>query len=120
MEKALCLWLNSTLGLVLLMGYRVETQGAWIEFKKPILETLPVLDVYSLQGHRLTSILRCFDSVAKMDLMPIPAIDRDETRRRIDAAFCTALEIPDLAELRAMLAHEPILSMDVDFEGAAE
>ena len=120
MEKALCLWLNSTIGIMMFMGYRVETQGAWIEFKKPILEKLPVLDVYSLDGRTLTSILRCFDSVAKLDLMPIPAIDQDETRQRIDDVFCGALHIPDLAELRAMLAHEPILSMDIDFEGDTE
>jgi len=120
MEKVLCLWLNSTLGIIILMGNRVETRGAWIEFKKPILESLRVLDIYCLKGRRLTSILRCFDSVAKMDLMPIPAIDRDDTRRQIDDAFCAALDLPDLAELRAMLAHEPILSMTVDCEDPAE
>ena len=120
MEKVLCLWLNSTIGIMMFMGYRVETRGAWIEFKKPILEKLPVLDVYSLDGRALASILRCFDSVAKLDLMPIPAIDQDETRQRIDDALCAALHIPDLTDLRAMLAHEPILSMNVEFDDGGE
>lgn len=116
MEKALCLWLNSTLGIMILMGDRVETQGPWIKFKKPILQDLLVVDIYSLRGRQLTSILRCFDSVAKTDLMPIPALETDDTRRRIDDAFCAALDLPDLAELRGMLAHEPILSMNTEID----
>jgi len=104
----------------MLMGYRVETRGAWIEFKKPILKALPVLDIYSLEGRRLKPILKCFDSVSKLDLMPIPAINEDETRRQIDDAFSAALNLPDLAELRAMLAREPILSMSVDCDDSGE
>jgi hypothetical protein len=114
MEKILCLWLNSTLGIITLMGERVETQGAWIEFKKPILENCRVLDVYSLDGRRLKPLLRCFDSVSKKDLMPIPALDKDDTRGEIDEALCSALGLPDLSDLREMLAHEPILSAKID------
>jgi hypothetical protein len=32
--KVLTLWLNSTLGLFLLLANRVETRGAWVQFKK--------------------------------------------------------------------------------------
>jgi hypothetical protein len=32
--KALVLWLNSTLGFLMLMGVRAETEGPWVHFKK--------------------------------------------------------------------------------------
>ena len=51
--KALALWLNSTLGLTLLLGSRIETRGAWISFKKPTLKTLPVIDIDSLSSQQL-------------------------------------------------------------------
>ena len=33
-EKPLLLWLNSSLGILVLLGHREETQGAWVDFKK--------------------------------------------------------------------------------------
>lgn len=42
-EKIMALWLNSTLGLMSIMAARVETEGAWIKMKKPLLEKLEVL-----------------------------------------------------------------------------
>ena len=35
--KALALWLNSTLGFIMFLGYREETHGAFVQFKKPLL-----------------------------------------------------------------------------------
>jgi hypothetical protein len=43
------LWLNSTLGVLLLIANRVETMGAWTKFKKPTLSAMPVLDVRQLK-----------------------------------------------------------------------
>ena len=40
-EKALVLWINSTLGILLAVGHRVPTQGPWVQFKKPVLAALP-------------------------------------------------------------------------------
>ena len=60
-EKALVVWLNSTPALILLLGRREETRGAWIQFKKPTLRSLPVLDVLALG--------RCVDREARKDLL---------------------------------------------------
>jgi hypothetical protein len=49
-EKALALWLNSTLGMLLLFAHREETRGAWVAFKKPVLEAIPTLDVNGLNA----------------------------------------------------------------------
>ena len=39
-EKAITLWSNCTLNLLILLALRQETRGAWIQFKKPILGKL--------------------------------------------------------------------------------
>lgn len=38
--RALVLWLNSTLGVLLALADRQETQGAWANFKEPVWEAM--------------------------------------------------------------------------------
>jgi len=56
--QILGLWLNSTFGLLTLLASRVETEGAWIDLKKPILSKLPVLEPVSLNENQLEELLR--------------------------------------------------------------
>ena len=44
-EKALAVWLNSSLGLLTLLAIRNTTQGSWVQLKKADLRELPVLAV---------------------------------------------------------------------------
>jgi hypothetical protein len=55
-SKALVLWLNSTLGLTAAFGTRLETEGAWIAWKKPMLARLPVIDVMALGTRTLKKL----------------------------------------------------------------
>jgi len=113
-EKALVLWLNSSPGLVLLVGHREETRGAWVKFKKPVLGAMPVLDVRKLGRSALTRLAGAFDQLSCDRLLPFPLLDQDPTRAAIDAAVAEALGLPDLAPLRTLLAREPILSLSLD------
>ena len=113
-EKALVLWLNSTLGILLLLGLREETQGAWVQFKKPVLGAMPVLDVRQLSAQRRQSLVEAYDRLATARLRPFPAIDNDRTRTAIDHAITTALQVPDVRVLRRLLAREPILCQTID------
>lgn len=111
-EKILALWFNSTLGLLSLMASRVDTEGAWVELKKPILEDIAVLDPRELGTGVQTQLCNAYDKVSKLQIQPLPAIDADPVHSRIDAALATALGIgDDLARLRSMLAREPVVSM---------
>jgi hypothetical protein len=49
-EKALLLWFNSSLSLLLFFGRRVVTEGAWMQMKKPAWASMPVLDVRALSS----------------------------------------------------------------------
>jgi hypothetical protein len=109
-DKALALWLNSTLGLVLLIAYRIPTEGSWVSFKKPVLERMPVLDVDALEEATLALLAKKFDEVSTKGLEPISSLNHDSVRRRIDQAFMNALGLPDLQIVTDMLAREPVVA----------
>lgn len=110
-EKSLVLWLNSTLGLLLVLANRQETEGAWIDFKKPVLATLPVIDLGALTPDQLTVLASAYDEVCRENMQPFPQMAADPVRARIDAAVAEALGLPDFSVLREMLAREPVVCL---------
>jgi hypothetical protein len=110
-SKALVLWLNSTLGLIAALGTRLETQGAWIAWKKPMLARLPVLDIRTLSAKTLKALSAEFDSLSGSQLKPFPLMANDPVREGIDAAVSQALSLPDLSSLRTMLGREPFICL---------
>ena len=110
-EKAIVLWLNSSLGLMSLLAIRNETQGAWMKFKKPNLESLPVLDVRALSETQLKILSDAFDEVANEPLLPFPQMEHDPIRAKIDKAVSKALGLPDLGVYRMLLAQEPVVCL---------
>ncbi len=109
--KALVLWFNSTLGLLLLLANRVETAGAWVQFKKPMLHELLVLDVRKLAGDQLRDLANAFDRLAEKPLQPLPQSTEDEVRVAIDNIIARTLGLGDLTHLRSVLVREPILTL---------
>lgn len=110
-DKALALWLSSTLGLMMLLVHREETEGAWVAYKKPTLEALPVLDVAGFPEDKCAQLAAAYDSLCNEVLQPLPAIDADPVRAAIDAAFERALGLPACSMLREMLAREPVVCL---------
>jgi hypothetical protein len=110
-ETILIMWLNSTLGILSLVAARVETQGPWIEMKKPILERLDVLDPYALNNTQVAQLLQTYDELANEVLQSLPNMDSDEVRARLDQAVMQALNIDDdLNVLRRMVSSEPLFT----------
>jgi hypothetical protein len=110
--KVLTLWLNSTLGLFLLIANRLETYGAWVKFKKQTLHKLLVLDVRKLKDAQLRQLTNAFDSLAEVPLHPLPQMADDEGRAAIDEAISQVLGLGDLTKLRRTLAREPIMTLE--------
>lgn len=106
-EKALLLWLNGSAALLLTFGRRVTTQGAWMQIKQPAWETMPVLDVRALSTVQLDALAEAYDQHCQQSLDALAKLDTDPVRKGIDDAISTALELPDMANLRAQLAREP-------------
>ena len=107
----LVMWLNSTLGLLMLLAQRDETRGAWVDFKKPSLTSIPVLDVRNLASAQKRRLGRVFSDLGTREVLPLPKMGSDPVRQQIDDAFSSALGLPDLSLVRRLLGREPVISL---------
>lgn len=111
MEKALVIWLNSTLHLILLLIHREETEGAWVKFKKPTLKALPVMNPREMTEQQIQILVKTYERIANKALLPFPKMDTDDVRAEIDKAIQDAFGLPDISILRTLLAREPVVCM---------
>ena len=109
-EKALAVWLNSSLGLLTLLGQRTSTRGGWVAMKKGDLEVLPVLDARAVTPEQLQALASLFDSMIEDEFQRLPAMADCSARRCLDDGLSQILGLPNLDPLRRLLASEPVVS----------
>jgi hypothetical protein len=109
--KSLCLWWNSSLHILMMLAYRVETEGAWVAFLRRAIAKCPILNVNALSPAALQQLAGAFDALGEQPLLPLPQMAADPVRAKIDAAVAQALGLPDLTPLREQLAREPVISL---------
>jgi hypothetical protein len=109
-EKALLLWLNSSLALLLYFGRRVVTRSAWMQMKQPAWQSMPVLDVRALSSKQLDELTDEYTRLCSQGLEPLAQLKTDPIRRDIDSALSRVLHIPDLSFIRDLLDREPGLT----------
>ena len=83
------------------------------QFKKPVLGSMPVLDVARLRKQAMEELANAYDSLKSSPLLLLPDLASDPIRANIDSVICKALRLPDLSTLRGLLAQEPLLSQDM-------
>ncbi len=110
-QKCIALFMNSTVGIILLLASRVETEGSWIDFKKPILENYPIMNLDSVDRNTLEYLSSIYNQIRGKEFKVLKEINRDETRREIDIAISRVLGIPEISHIRETLAREPILTL---------
>ena len=109
-EKAIAVWLNSSVGLLTLLASRNTTMGAWVKLKKADLTDMPVLDVRAISQSQLQGLASLFDELADEEFERLPNMANCAARRRLDDGISNILGLPDLAGLRRLLASEPGVS----------
>ena len=109
-EKALALWLNSSLGILTVLARRTSTRGGWVAMKKADLEGLPVLDTRSLSSEQLGALAGLFDEMAETEFERLPGMAHCPARQALDDGISRILGLPDLSKLRDLLASEPVVS----------
>ena len=109
-EKALAVWLNSSLGLLTILARRTSTEGGWVAMKKADLEVLPVLDVRAIPPSQLQALADLFDTLSEEEFERLPGIAHCPARRSLDDGVSKILGLPDLGKLRDLLASEPVVS----------
>ena len=109
-EKALAVWLNSSLGLLTFLSQRTSTRGGWVAMKKADLEELPVLDIRRLSPVQREGLSDLFDQLADAEFERLPGMAHCPARRSLDDGVSKILGLPDLSKLRDLLASEPVVS----------
>jgi len=109
--KALCLWLNTTWGILTILGSREETHGGFISLNQSHWRLLPVLDIDSLPQDKVKALAAVFDEFKNKGPARIPDQyglhgDFDQTRIDLDLAFLHALGIEAKEENLTSLYRE--------------
>ena len=107
--RALCLYLNSSLGLLALLGGRDNRKPSYPSFSLDTLRSLSVPDLTHLSDAKLHQLNDAFDQLQSDVLQPLPQIANDPVRAQIDAAVNAVLGIDTewLSNVRRELAKEP-------------
>ena len=107
--KALCLYLNSTPGLLSLLGERDNRKPSYPSFSLDTLRSMPVPDFTALGEAELGLLNSWFDWLQRETLQPFPLMADDPVRAQIDDAVVRALGLDAewVARIRRELAREP-------------
>ena len=105
--KALCIWLNTTWGILSILANRSETRGRWIRLKMTHWRLQPVLDVTKLDKDKVKALASILDRYGGKGMRRLPdQFDPnciDVVRKSIDHEFLRVfgLEVSkgDLMEL---------------------
>ena len=107
--KALCLYLNSTPGLLSLLGERDNRVPSYPSFSLDTLRSLPVPSFAALGRAEQDLLSSWFGWLQDEVLLPFPHMHEDPVREQIDDAVCKALALEQewVATIRRELAREP-------------
>ena len=107
-SKAICLWLNSTPGRLLLLNRRAKTL-TYPQWSTASWEPIPIP---KHDPTAYTQLAEAFETVARCELNTLHFSNSDETRIHIDEAVASALGFDPkmLADWRQRLAAEPTIA----------
>jgi hypothetical protein len=86
-EKALVLWANTSLGLLLHWWHANKQQSGRGNVTPSVLETLPMWDVAALPAKQLQKAVKLFDEMCGKQLLPLHEMDKDVVRKELDERF---------------------------------
>jgi len=112
LEKALCAYFNSTIGILAILGDRTNKKPTYPQMSMNDLRRVIVPDFYALEASQVTALATAFDTLCNFTLLPLPQIMQDETRGALDRVVIDALDImPEVvANIRRELSREPSIT----------
>ena len=111
-EKALCAYLNSSIGILAILGERSNKKPTYPNLSLDDLRGVLVPDFAALGAPAARDLAAAYDALCALPLRALPRIDADPVRARLDAAVALALAIPPerLARIRRHLSAEPSIT----------
>ena len=109
LEKTLCVFLNSSIGILSILGDRTNKKPTYPNMSLADLRKLIVPDFAALGDHAVETLASAYDEHADKVLLPLPQMDSDPVRAALDDAVCAALGVDSeiVTTIRRLLAAEP-------------
>ncbi len=109
LEKAICVYLNSSPGILAMMGDRSNKTPSYPQFSLDDLRKLVVPDFAAIGGDAAAALAKTYDAHAGDVLLPLPQMNNCPVRRALDDAVIAALDLDGemVATVRRSLAAEP-------------
>ena len=111
-EEALCLWLNSTPGVLLRIVHGNRPYLGRSALPHELARTLPVLDVDKLSSEQLAAAVAIYEDLKGRELQGFSSSESDPVRRELNARLCRevlGIEPAAVEELTRKLALEPTM-----------
>ncbi len=111
-EKALCVFLNSSIGMIAMLGDRSNRKPTYPNFSMDDLNRIHVPDFARLNDSQFGKLTAAYDVFAESVLLPLPRMNQCETRLALDEAVIAALGIDEeiVATIRRELTREPSIT----------
>lgn len=109
LEKATCVYLNSTVGVLAFLGDRTNKIPSYPHYSMDDLNRIPVPDFAAMDESQLLDLAEVYDSMDDSLLRPLPQLEGCNTRKALDDAIVSALGISAeiVTTIRRELAREP-------------
>ena len=108
-EKALCVYFNSSVGLLSILGDRTNKKPTYPQFSLDDLRKLVVPDFATIGEDVVAALAEIYNTHASDVLLPLPQMNECPVRRALDDAVIAALDLDEetVATIRRSLAAEP-------------
>lgn len=109
LEKCICAYLNSSMGVLALLGDRSNKIPSYPQLSIDDLKKLFVPDFAAMDEGAVRRLASAYDALCEHVLLPLPQMDADPVRRKLDDAVCAALgvDVERVAVIRRHIAAEP-------------
>ena len=111
-EKAICAYLNSTVGILAILGNRSIKHLSYSQFSLDDLRRIPVLDFIKMDEAKVKMMAAAYDDLCDSILLPLPQMNECDTRKKLDDIIVAALGIDaeTAAAIRRELTREPSIT----------
>ena len=109
LEKTLCVYFNSSIGVLAILGDRSNRKPTYPQFSLDDLRKLVVPGFATIGTDAISTLAAAYEKYAESILLPLPQMNHCPVRKALDDAVCAALEIdPEtVATIRRQLSMEP-------------
>ena len=111
-EKAMCVYLNSSVGILCVLGDRSNRKPTYPNISIDDMRKLVVPDFATIGEDTAAHLARAYDTFANRVLLPLPNLDACSVRRSLDAVVVNALNLngETVDTIRRHLSMEPSIT----------